>query len=193
MFKNVKNIIGKVGNKNIGKSYYSSKIRKGTAKGVTEAGKVAVGTGKVIGGTIGGGIGMGARGIGKISNTVDNLTEKAFNKRFIRLENGFGNPLEGFKELGKASINMVSPFIKESKHNSLLGIRVNKVGIGLLGTGLVAAGAIGETKNYLTQTTRGQVDSSVTSFAPRLPSYSFGEQAGATGDLVFALNNNRRG
>lgn len=93
----------------------------------------------------------------------------------------------------RGGLNMVSPFLKESKHNSLLGVRVNKAGLGLLGAGAFAMGVGKEAKGYFTEDARGRVDQSITGQAPRLPSYSFGEQAGATGDLVFALNNNRKG
>lgn len=64
-----------------------------------------------------------------------------------------------------------------------------------LGKGILAAGAIaGATKDAIHEIDKsrmGTVDNYITRATPRTPSYS--NDAGASGDLVFALNANRRG
>lgn len=96
------------------------------------------------------------------------------------------------KSLPRAAVNVASPMLKKNK-DSLLGYRVNGLGLGVAFAGAAAVGAGSAGKEYLTQNMRGQVDGQTTPYAPRLPSYAFGEQSGASGDLVFALNKNRKG
>lgn len=96
----------------------------------------------------------------------------------------------------KATFNVASSLIREDKKNSLVGYRLKKRGIALaVGAGALASGAK-ETKQYFKEDLRGREDSYTTPYAPRPQSSAganFGQRAGATGDLVFALNNNRRG
>lgn len=96
----------------------------------------------------------------------------------------------------KATANVASSFLKEDKKNSLLGYRVKKSGLALaVGAGALVSGAK-ETKQYFTEDLRGRKDTYTTPYAPSIQSSAganFGQKAGATGDLVFALNNNRRG
>ena len=67
------------------------------------------------------------------------------------------------------------------------GIKMTKLGWGMLGAGL-AAGAFYDTVDTFEKSRQGQMVGPVERAAPRLP-----DNAGATGDLVFALNNLRNG
>lgn len=98
----------------------------------------------------------------------------------------------------KQTANVLSSFVREDKANSLIGYRLKKRGVALAaGVGVLSTTAK-EAKTYLKEDLRGTRDGYIT---PLSPSYtgvgngygSYGQQAGATGDLVFALNKNRRG
>lgn len=101
------------------------------------------------------------------------------------------------KKTLKSSLNIASSFLKEDKKNSLIGYRLKKRGFALAAGLGVASTAVKETNSYFKEDLRGKQDGYTTPFAPSMKvgsGYgSFGQQAGATGDLVFALNRNRRG
>lgn len=103
-----------------------------------------------------------------------------------------GGNIDHIKRLPKTAINMASPFVSKNK-NSLLGYRLNPLGLGVAATISLGVGVGSGAREYVKHGMTGQSDGQTTPFAPRLPSYSFGQQAGATGDLVFALNNKRKG
>lgn len=67
---------------------------------------------------------------------------------------------------------------------------LSKWGYGLVFAGGIAQGA-GKAINTFDSSRMGTMDGYVTNATPRVPSYQ--DNAGATGDLVFALNANRRG
>lgn len=74
---------------------------------------------------------------------------------------------------------------------------LDKIRLSSLGTSAISIGAayIGASKaiEAYQEKKMGQISPFVERATPRLPSYELGEKAGATGDLVFALNQNRRG
>lgn len=90
---------------------------------------------------------------------------------------------------GKAALKYASMGLKES-NDSLLGVKVNALGGAVLTAGAVALGTRNAAKEYNKQM-QGQQSQGTVSSAPRMPSYA--NNGGATGDLVFALNKNRRG
>lgn len=103
------------------------------------------------------------------------------------------------KQFTKATVNAVSGLLREDKAGSLLGYKMKKRGIALIAGAGVASSISKETKSYYENDLRGRKDGYVTPYSPSIPTGvgqgygNFGKQAGATGDLVFALNKNRRG
>lgn len=126
-------------------------------------------------------IGKGSKWTGKKLGTIAGDTLKNDINKFV-----------------KSTANIASHFVREDKANSLIGYRLKKRGIALAAGVGVLSTAAKETKTYIKEDLRGSQDGYVT---PLSPSYtgvgngygSYGQQAGATGDLVFALNRNRRG
>ena len=85
----------------------------------------------------------------------------------------------------------------------LLGVRATPLGVGVIGTGALIAGTGKAANNYM-QSLRGTNDGTLRTNAP-INTYAQGQQvsgqqmghsyannAGATGDLVFALHNQRK-
>lgn len=83
-----------------------------------------------------------------------------------------------------------SQLIKRSD-DSALGWRVNKRGMLVASAGAMVAGAPSAGKQFVDNRRGTNYDQQVTSVAPRVPAYA--QNGGATGDLVFALNNLRHG
>lgn len=82
-------------------------------------------------------------------------------------------------------------FLKDDPRNSnLLGRKLNMAGKGVVVGSALFAGAK-EAFNDFNSNRMGQRDGQITRATPRTPSYE--NNAGATGDLVFAMNRNRRG
>ena len=76
--------------------------------------------------------------------------------------------------------------------NSIFGAELTGTGKALVaGTGLLA-GTVGAYRDYET-TQMGTPSGEIASPTPHVSYTHFGEQMGATGDLVFAMNRNRRG
>lgn len=85
-----------------------------------------------------------------------------------------------------------NPFqlIRKSE-NSMVGYKATKRGV-LAASGIMfAAGTPGAAKEFIKDRQGTNVDQQPTSIAPRTPAYA--QDGGATGDLVFALNNLRHG
>ena len=80
--------------------------------------------------------------------------------------------------------------IFERSNDNLLGWKLNKRGKLIIGAGALIAGAPGAAKEYVNDR-RGNGQSELRPIAPRTPAYA--DNGGATGDLVFALNNLRHG
>ena len=72
-----------------------------------------------------------------------------------------------------------------------MGLKATKLGIGLAATAQLAAGAPQAIKQANTNRQGTNFDNRPVTSAPRTPSYA--NNGGATGDLVFALNNLRHG
>ena len=93
---------------------------------------------------------------------------------------------------GSLFANFIEYDAKKYGEKSLFNSRLTKSGKALVfGTGLVA-GSFGAYKDYETRqmgTPTGQVETPT----PQISYTHFGEEMGATGDLVFAMNRNRRG
>lgn len=70
------------------------------------------------------------------------------------------------------------------------GFKIKPLGWGVIGAGALI-GTAKETYSAVTNIRMGERDPYITRATPRIPSYV--DNAGATGDLVFALNANRRG
>lgn len=85
--------------------------------------------------------------------------------------------------------NLAGSMFQKSDKN-LLGVKLSKRGA-LVAGGLALASGSKQASNKFNETTMGTRDPQVTSFSPRIPAYQ--NNGGATGDLVFALNQNRKG
>lgn len=72
-----------------------------------------------------------------------------------------------------------------------MGLKATKLGVGLAATAQLAAGTPQAIKQANTNRQGTNFDSRPVTSAPRTPSYA--NNGGATGDLVFALNNLRHG
>ena len=87
------------------------------------------------------------------------------------------------------ALNFAGSMFEQSDKN-LLGIKLNTKGKVVAGGMALMAGTKDATTKF-NQNTMGRRDSQITPHAPSLPAYA--NNGGATGDLVFALNANRRG
>lgn len=96
---------------------------------------------------------------------------------------------------GKPAANIMSKFVRPAsaidKHvNELMPYKLTKLGTAaLIGTGLVSS--FKEGFDDFNRNRMGQMDNRIYRATPTIPSYA--NNGGATGDLVFALNKNRRG
>ena len=72
-----------------------------------------------------------------------------------------------------------------------MGLKATKFGVGLAATAQLAAGTPQAVKQWDDNRMGTNFDNQPTTSAPRVPSYA--NNGGATGDLVFALNNLRHG
>lgn len=124
----------------------------------------------------------GAKITGEIGSALGKITGDALGKQV--------------KQVTKGTLNLASTLVREDKTNSLIGYRLKKRGLALA-AGVSVVGAVAkETKSYVNEDLRGRVDPYTTPISPQINSggyQNFGQQSGATGDLVFALNKNRRG
>lgn len=91
--------------------------------------------------------------------------------------------------MGATIPNPVKLLKKNDK--SLLGVKATKRGALLAGGVMFAAGVPQAGKQYIENRQGTNMDSQPMTSAPRLPAYA--QDGGATGDLVFALNNLRHG
>ena len=88
------------------------------------------------------------------------------------------------------AINFAGSMLETTDKN-LLGVKLSGRGKLVAGGLAVASGTSQASKQFNERTMGTQRDSGITPHAPRIPSYA--NNGGATGDLVFALNANRRG
>lgn len=104
------------------------------------------------------------------------------------LETGGKMALGAGKMLGDAMID-----INPAKYEySLFGAGLTGKGKAIVFGSALAAGSVGAYNDYET-TQMGTPSGEIASPTPRVNYTRFGEEMGATGDLVFAMNRNRRG
>ena len=185
------------------------------AKGVGKVGMVvgsaaaglAIGTTKVAG-QIGLGAGKAAlMGVGPVPGIPKMLGSAAIQtgKFMVHGYGPLGSPIKGVAKLaGKMAKNMVTYEKGHMEYNRYLGklekkgpsLHLTKFGAGVLG-GLAAMQGIRGGMNAYMGSRMGTVDTKTTSLTPDYSPQEYKIQhpdfAGATGDLVFALNANRHG
>lgn len=97
------------------------------------------------------------------------------------------------EKYGTTASGFVSKLVKPNNGkiiNELMPYKLSKLGVGMVaGTGLISGTK--EAFNDFNQHRMGQMDPMIYRATPRTPSYA--NNGGATGDLVFAMNRNRRG
>ena len=138
-----------------------------------------------------------ASAVSSFSTKVRKKAGKAINETAEKVgkhEKGIGFDLKGaiakdVKLHTSQVLNFAGSLVEETDKN-LLGIKLNGRGkIVAAGAALVGGSAQG-VRSY-NQKSMGARDGQITGHTPTLPAYA--NNAGATGDLVFALNANRRG
>lgn len=90
-----------------------------------------------------------------------------------------------------AIINMSRPFVKQVDEGSALGIKATGLGIAAVAVGNFAVGTPKAISNWEKGRRGYSTDMQAQKIAPQTPAYA--NNGGATGDLVFALNNLRHG
>lgn len=156
----------------------TAKALPGVAKGLTE---VASG---LIGGPSRLSPSLATTGVGKMAEMVASPL-----RRHVGGIAGFGKSLVKFDEAatslgGRQSSNLIGKLTKTG------GVKMTGLGHTVMwGSTIAAAGA--SVFNAVNKVKMGQSDGQITRATPR--PMSFENNAGATGDLVFAMNANRRG
>lgn len=93
---------------------------------------------------------------------------------------------------GKEIFKEHNPFkLLKKDEGSLIGWRATKRGAALAIGGALVAGVPGATKEFIQSRQGTNIDTQPVTPAPSIPAYA--NNGGATGDLVFALNNLRHG
>lgn len=97
-----------------------------------------------------------------------------------------------YASIGAGAVKGIDKFLLKDdlKESNLLGKKLNLAGKGVVVGSALMSGAM-EAFNDFNSNRMGQRDGQITRATPRTPSYA--NNAGATGDLVFAMNRNRRG
>lgn len=146
-------------------------------KAASAVGGLAIGTAEVAGaGIIAGaeGVGAGIIGAAKIAMPVAGYAAG----KYASIGAGVAKHIDKY-------------WLKEDKRPSnILGTKMNMLGkTAVVGSALI--GGTAEAFDQFNTNRMGQRDGMITRATPRTPSYA--NNAGATGDLVFAMNRNRRG
>lgn len=103
----------------------------------------------------------------------------------------FKKALTNDLKLHATQVTNIAGSMFEKTDKNLLGVKLNKKGM-LVAGGVSLIGGVPQATNKFNETTMGtQRDAHITPFAPKTPAYQ--NNGGATGDLVFALNQNRKG
>ena len=179
-------------------------IGKGIGKAVLWGAKeTVIGTGSAILGLgkIGLKAAIGTAGVGldatktvakgAVKSTTYNNGSKNFLGMFAKDVNDIGKKLFKY-ELPTKKFNPLTGELEEK----LGGIAPTKLGLGVIG-GIMAVGAANDYQSAYRESRIGQIDpktrTATPDYTPR--EYTTGpvNNGGATGDLVFALHNNRRG
>ena len=156
-------------------------------------------------------IGFAGKGIGKIGETVINIGKAGYKKaadeafrETVKKKSGsfFANATGAVGEgvgIGAQMVAGVGNIVEKGfdynpkKYtNSLFGINLTKPAYGLLVAGGIASGTKDAYNEYNVRQ-MGMPSGEVVSSTPQINYTRFGEAMGATGDLVFAMNRNRRG
>lgn len=136
---------------------------------------------------VGSGMIKGASKLGKSAIGLASNTNMLLNTGGARM---FANPIARH---GSAMLNFASKLVKPVADNGtgaiIKGYKFSALGGTLLAAGSLASGAK-DAYNYLMNDRMGQRDGRMYSATPTI---RLMDDAGASGDLVFALNNNRRG
>ena len=186
-------------------SAIGSALWSGTKTAGKAVGKASLKTGKAVAG----GVGTAAyyAGLGAVKATKATAKGAAYIAKDAyagRNETGFRNPVGQFVHTGKAMVkgmgdwekakDVYDPLTGKVKHTDA-HFKLGTFGkVALFGPAL-AAGAMGGAQKYEDNRV-GPIDSNIVTatpnYAPPQPP-SYANNCGATGDLVFALHNNRHG
>lgn len=124
------------------------------------------------------------------------------NTKFGRMGNAIADKMEG-NMANKLALGLPSKMVRGVSNINTglvttggdnlmpMGLKATKLGVGLAATAQLAAGTPQAIKQANTNRQGTNFDSRPVTSAPRTPSYA--NNGGATGDLVFALNNLRHG
>lgn len=102
-----------------------------------------------------------------------------------------------FDSISKDKVNVLGMEISnpmkliKKDEESLVGLKATKRGALFAAGAMMIAGTPGAAKQYIANRQGTNMDNQPTTSAPRTPAYA--QNGGATGDLVFALNNLRHG
>lgn len=138
--------------------------------------------------------------IGKAAGSVANYAANSLSFSPTELKTlGFGaksriaSAADPLGRYSRAASNIVGKFVKHSPGSNpgtlLPNYKFTGLGVAALGAGSLIKGVKGA-YNTLMNDKIGQRDGYISSVTPQI---RLADNAGATGDLVFALNNNRRG
>ena len=161
-----------------------------------------MGVGSVLWGaysTVAGGVGSAAYWLGKKAAAAAPGMAKATASTAATGTAGFGGAIAtGIGTGATMAVGMGEMLGKFVDHNpakyknSIFGAELTGTGKALVfGTGLLA-GTVGAYRDYETAQ-MGTPTGEIVSPTPKMSYTRFGEQMGATGDLVFAMNRNRHG
>lgn len=205
-------VVGKVANKILSKSPGLIEKGAGAANKGIELGKAAVG--KIRDGSL---LKATTKGVGKVSRNVlsddssykvlkigNKETNIAFSKKPLFMDDlnrrgkqAVDNMAAIFDTISKDDVVVNGTKVRNplqlirKDENSLIGYKATKKGVLLAGTGAMIMGTPGAAKQFVEDRKGLNPDGQVTTSAPSVPAYA--QNAGATGDLVFALNNLRHG
>ena len=99
---------------------------------------------------------------------------------------------DNFTVAGKEVFNNHNPFkLLRKSESSLIGWRATGRGVAVAGGVALIAGTPGAAKQFVKSRQGTNIDNQPVTPAPSIPAYA--NNGGATGDLVFALNNLRHG
>lgn len=127
---------------------------------------------------------IGKVGVSKKLNLLDEVSQHTRAAGNIAYQVGAGFEIPFTK--GK----LKTPALLKASDESLIGLRTTKLGTTLAIGGAAIMGAPRGIKTFVDER-QGYSDGQATGHAPTMPAYA--QNAGATGDLVFALNDLRHG
>lgn len=176
----------------------------GATAGLSAAGAITLGRNMgAIADTVGGAAISGFKYTGKLGAAAlqgVNISggSTAFGQTAARLTSGALSPVRGlmgmYETLASKAVEWSPGAIRYNKKTGAIRrgrpLRIKPLGHGIL-FGAAAIGGLNRARQTFETSRMGEVDRYITRATPRMPSYY--DNAGASGDLVFALNQNRRG